>query len=173
MKKLFFIVFLQIGNIVVSQVSVDTTLVKPKSIFWSKVQFGGGIGANFGNGFSSFSVAPSALYAINPKVGLGVTTQVGYNALKNQYSSWIYGAGVFGLFNPYKELQLSVEFEQLRINTNFSGNFKSTNSWNSALFLGAGYNANGVVLGVRYNVLHNKNNLIYGDAFMPFVRVFF
>jgi hypothetical protein len=41
------------------------------------------------------------------------------------------------------------------------------------LFLGGGYRTGNVIVGMRYNILHNSNNNVYNEAFMPFVRVFF
>jgi hypothetical protein len=41
------------------------------------------------------------------------------------------------------------------------------------MYVGAGYRTNNVTLGFRYNLLFDKNIDLYGDAFMPFIRVFF
>lgn len=174
MKKNIVLFGLFMAQISFSQVKIDSTSVeKTPSKFWKKVSFGCGGGAFFGNNFSSFSISPSALYKVNTKAGIGVNTQIGYNNDKGNYSSWIYGGGIFGLYNLLPEIQLSVEVEQLRINTNFEGNFISENNWNTALFIGGGYQTGKVIIGMRYNVLHNTNNLVYNQAFMPFVRVFF
>ena len=77
--------------------------------------------------------------------------------------------------NPIPEIQLSVEIEEVNASTNFQfdGGNLSTNFWNTALYLGAGYRNGNVTIGGRYDILYNANNSIYSDAFMPFVRVYF
>jgi hypothetical protein len=79
------------------------------------------------------------------------------------------------LFNPIEELQISTELEQLRVNRTFNdalGNDKAV-FWNTALYLGAGYRNENVIMGVRYNILFKERENVYTEAFMPFVRVFF
>ena len=49
----------------------------------------------------------------------------------------------------------------------------SDNFWNTGLFLGAGYRMENVTIGARYNVLFQEDKGVYGDALMPFVRVYF
>jgi len=145
-----------------------------KSEFWSKVQFGGGLGLGFGNNSTNISVAPSAIYNFNEKVALGVGVQYSYIRQKDFYTSHLYGGSIIGLVNPIQEIQLSAELEELRVNTDFeNSNLSTDNFWNTALFLGAGYRTNNATIGIRYNVLHNDNNNIYTTAFMPFVRVYF
>lgn len=144
--------------------------------FNKNVQFGGGIGLNFGSGFTDVSISPSAIYNVNPYFALGGSLQFGYINVKNNYETFTYGGSLIGLVNPIPQIQLSAELEQLRFNTNykpFFGNLASDNFWNTALYLGAGYRSNNVTFGVRYNVLHDDNKSIYSEPFMPFVRVFF
>ena len=142
--------------------------------FWENVQFGGGIGLNFGSGYTEISVAPSAIYNFNKYVAFGLGAQYSYLKQKNYYASHLYGGSIIGLFNPIEEIQLSAELEQLRVNVNLDGsNSNSQNYWNTGLFLGAGYRTGNVTLGVRYNILFNENDNVYSDAFMPFVRVYF
>lgn len=146
----------------------------PKSEFWKKVQFGGGLGLGFGNNSTNISVAPSAIYNFNEKVALGLGVQYSYIRQKDFYTSHLYGGSIIGLVNPIQEIQLSAELEELRVNTDFdNSSFTTDNFWNTALFLGAGYRTNNATIGVRYNVLHKDNNNIYTTAFMPFVRIYF
>ncbi|AWA29020.1 hypothetical protein HYN48_02340 [Flavobacterium magnum] len=152
--------------------------------FWSHVRFGGGIGASFGNDYTNVSLAPGALYQFNQYFGLGVGLQGSFVKVDgdytdsdlNHYKSWIYGGSVLGAFNPIEELQLSAELEQVRVNSTFT--YPNTpdirdNFWNTALYLGAGYNTGDVTVGVRYNVLFDRDKSVYADPFMPFVRVYF
>ncbi|CAM3578392.1 hypothetical protein FLGE108171_04060 [Flavobacterium gelidilacus] len=145
-----------------------------KSKFWSRVQFGGGLGLAFGNNSTNISVSPSAIYNFNEKVALGAGLQYSYINQKDFYTSHLYGGSIIGLVNPIQEIQLSAELEELRVNTDFNDpSFINDNYWNTALFLGAGYRTNNATIGIRYNVLHNDRNNIYTTAFMPFLRVYF
>jgi hypothetical protein len=159
--------------------SQDSTSVQnpnpPKSLFWSKVKIGGGLGLNFGNNSTTVSIAPSAVYEFNQYVSAGVGLQGSYVSLRDSYKSYIYGGSLVGLFNPIQGLQLSAELEQLRVNTSFDSKFATplAKNWNTALFLGVGYVTNYATLGIRYNVLYKETDNVYGQAFIPFVRVYF
>lgn len=146
-------------------------------------QFGGGIGLSVGSGYTDILLAPGAIYNFNKYVAAGAGLQGSYVRAKNFYESYIYGGSLVGLFSPIEQAQLSVELEQLRVNTTYSGyrlndpNFNRTslkdNFWNTALYVGAGYRVQNVTIGVRYNVLYDKNKSVYSDAFMPFIRAYF
>lgn len=146
-------------------------------------QFGGGIGLGIGGGYTDIMLAPSAIYNFNRYVAAGVGVQGSYVRVKSDYESYMYGGSLITLFAPIEQLQLSVEVEQLRVNTRFAPYSpfypyaarvdRSDNFWNTALFLGAGYRVQNVTLGVRYNVLYDANRSVYGDAFMPFIRAYF
>jgi hypothetical protein len=151
----------------------ETIAHHSQSDFWQKVQFGGGLGLSFGSGYTNISVAPSAIYNFNEYVALGLSGQYTYVKQKNYYASHLYGSSIIALLNPIEAIQLSVELEELRVNVDLDGsNSNSQDYWNTGLFLGAGYRSGNVTIGARYNVLNDTNN-IYGNAFMPFVRVYF
>ncbi len=157
----------------------QTTTPKPTCDFWKKVQFGGGLGLGFGSDFTNISIAPNAIYNVNKYVGLGLGVQYSYLKQKNVYTSNMYGASIIGLINPIEQIQLSVEVEQLRVNTTSNvallgaNIFPKNDFWNTGLFLGAGYRTGNVTIGAKYNVLFDKDKGVYGDAFMPFVRILF
>ena len=137
-----------------------------------RVHYGGSLGLSIGNGFTNIVVAPSVIYDVNDYFSAGVGLQGSYVNFKNNFESYIYGASLIGLVNPIDEIQLSAELEQLRVNTTFNDNYKD-NFWNTALFLGVGYQTNHVTIGVRYNVLFDAKKSVYNEAFMPFLRVYF
>ena len=150
--------------------------VPPKSDFWKHVQFGGGFGVSVGSGFTDVTVAPSAIYNLNHYVSIGAGLQGSIVSQKDFYSSAIYGLNVITLFNPVEELQISLEVEQVRVNNTFRNPTKGTlkdNFWNTGLFIGAGYRMENVTVGMRYNLLFNKDKNVYSDALMPFIRVYF
>ncbi len=142
--------------------------------FWSNVRFGGSVGLAFGNGYFNGALSPSAVYDFNRVLSAGVTLSGAY-AKQNTFSATSLGGSIISLIRPIKEIQLSMEYEQLNINRRFEmegGNLRDQ-YWVPALFLGIGYNTGPVVTGVRYNVLHDSNRSFYNQAFMPFVSVYF
>jgi len=148
---------------------------KTKSDFWRHVQFGGGLGLGFGNGFADVMVAPSAIYNFNQYISAGAGIQYNYVKQRDFYSANMYGGSLIALLNPINELQISAELEQLRVNRSFENALVTDKQdfWNTALFVGVGYRSENVTFGVRYNVLHRERANIYAEAFMPFVRIFF
>ena len=153
----------------------ENTQIKTKSDFWKHVQFGGGLGLGFGNGYADIMVAPSAIYNFNSYFSAGLGAQYNYVKQRNFYSANMYGGSLIALFHPIEELQISSELEQLRVNRTFEDSFGSEKQdfWNTALFLGAGYRNQNLTIGIRYNVLHKDRDNIYAEAFMPFVRIYF
>lgn len=148
-----------------------------RSPFWSNVQFGGGLGLSFGNGYTDISVAPSAIYNVNPYLALGLGLQASYVSSKNYYDSGIYGASFLTYINPIPQIQLSINLNESYVNNHYEAyngyNGYTDNFWNTALFLGAGYRTGNVTVGLAYNVLFDENDNVYGDALMPFVRAYF
>lgn len=154
----------------------EAPIPKEKNHFWSKVQVGGGLAVGFGSGYANVAIAPSAIYNVNEQFALGAGLQYSYLKQRDYYNSHLYGASVIGLFNPIEQIQLSLEVEELRANVTaepayFNG--VSDNFWNTGLFLGVGYRANNVTVGARYNLLFQEDKGVYGDALMPFIRVYF
>ncbi len=168
----FSITFLLFSDNMIAQVKKE---YQPSATnFWDKVQFGGGVGLNFGSGYTDISISPSAIYNINPVVAVGTSILFGY-VNTDAYNSVYYGGSVIGLVNPIQQLQLSAELEQTRFNTDYEwiGAEISEKYWNTALYLGAGFRTKNVTLGIRYDVLYDKNKSIYAEPYMPFVRLYF
>ncbi|WP_246277466.1 alpha-ketoglutarate decarboxylase [Winogradskyella ursingii] len=144
--------------------------------FWDNVQFGGGIGLNFGDGFFSGTLAPNAIYRFNPYVATGIGLNFTYSSQRDVFNSTVFGGSVLGLFNPIREIQLSTEFEQLHVSRNFDEQFATNlddNYWYPAIFLGVGYTSRNVTVGIRYDILYDEDRSIYTDPWMPFVRFYF
>ena len=167
-KVLLSLFFLFIGYTCFAQTQ------QTKSDFWNRVRFGGGIGLNFSNGGFNGSIAPSAIYQFNEVFAAGLGANVNFYKFNNQ-KFWAYGPSAIVLANPIPQIQLSGEFEQLRVNFSqqlVGGNFES-DYWSPALFIGAGYTTSFATIGIRYNVLHSNKDSIYLNAWVPFVRVYF
>ena len=160
----------------VSFYAQQTPMPKAKTgEFWEHVRFGGGLGLSIGNDYTDVTVAPSAIYNFNEHFAFGTGLQYSRLKQKNYYSSNVYGGNLIGLYNPIEEIQFSLELEEVNVNnqyTDLGGTLKES-FWNTGLFVGAGYQEGNVTIGARYNVLFNKDKNVYGDAFMPFVRVYF
>ena len=143
-----------------------------KSDFWRHVSFGGGIGANVGSGFTDIGLSPGAIYNFNDYVAAGVGLSGSYSRLKGEYESYVYGGSLIGLFNPIPELQVSLEPELLRVNTDFRY-LRDDNFFVPNLFTGIGYRVENVAVGIRYNVLYRESRSAYSDPWMPFIRAYF
>lgn len=145
-----------------------------KSDFWNKVRFGGGIGLGFTNGSFNGSVSPSAIYQFNNQFSAGTSLNFNYAKFRND-RLLAYGGSVLSLYNPIPFIQLSAEFEQLRVNRSFDNGTIALdrNYWSPAFFLGAGYTDRNFTVGIRYDLLFDEVDSIYANAWLPFVRVYF
>lgn len=154
----------------------ESSNYSPIKEFFRDVQFGGDIGFAVGNNGNSIIIAPKAVKPINQYIRAGLGANYGYHSFGTHNNTSVYGGSAIVLANPIPEIQVSAEFEQLRVNqqyTNENNSLKKYNFWNTALFLGAGYNMGNLVMGIRYNVLHRKDADIYTQAWSPFIQVFF
>ncbi len=168
---------LKLIPVIICFLSVSVNDIQAQSIrsnFWDKVQYGGGLGINFGNDYFAMNVAPSAIYNFNDYFAMG--PGLSYSYVKNgNFKTSITGGSVIALFNPLPQIQLSAEIEELYVNQKqeFSTETYQRDFWNTALFLGAGFRSGFTTIGVRYNVLFDDTNAIYPSAVQPFIRFYF
>jgi hypothetical protein len=148
--------------------------LSPQSDFWQKVRYGGGLGLGFGSNTFNASIAPSAIYQATGHFGAGLGLSFNYAKFRESRFT-AYGASLLTLFNPIAVIQLSAEWEQLRVNRKLDTalGIVEDNYWSPALFLGAGYGNRNFVAGIRYDVLYDAGKSIYSNAWMPFIRVYF
>ncbi len=171
-----FLLLLVLSGISQTVLSQENQLPRAKTDgFWDHVQFGGGFGLAIGNGYTDITIAPSAIYNFNEYFALGTGLQYSRLKQKNFYSSNVVGGSMIGLFNPIEEIQLSLEVEQVHVNTSYDDLYDNVKRsfWNTGLYVGGGYRADNVTIGARFNLLFDKDKDLYGDAFMPFIRVYF
>ncbi len=142
--------------------------------FGNKVRYGGGIGLGFGRDSFNAQLAPSALYQVNSYFATGLGLNFNYARFGDARLT-AYGGSILTLFNPLTPVQLSAEFEQLRVHRNFGTGLPGDKDtyWLPALFAGLGYSSGNVTIGIRYDLLYNENKSIYADPWMPFVRFYF
>lgn len=163
-------------TIIFISTSLSTSIAQQDSNkFWNNVRYGGGIGLGFGNGFFSGSITPSAIYQFNQVFAMGLGLNGTYNSRKDYYKSYIVGGSILGLVNPIPSIQLSAEFEELNISRTWDDYYEidKENYWYPALFFGIGYSTNNVTMGIRYDVLYDRNKSIYAEPWIPFVRFYF
>jgi len=145
------------------------------SAFWDHVRFGGGIGFSFRGSDFSGTISPSALYDVNQKFSLGIGLSASVYNRKNYSKSTVLGGSLIAFFNPIRELQLSAEFEELHVDRKYEGvnTPEDRKYWYPALFLGAGYRTGNLTFGMRYDLLYDRQESIYSEAWIPFIRFYF
>lgn len=141
--------------------------------FWERVDFGGGIGLNFGNRVFNIALSPAAIYRASDQYAVGTGLTFSYSKF-DEAELTAYGVSILNYFNPIPQIQLSAEFDQLRINRNFENILNADdNYWLPALHLGIGYGSRYFVAGIRYDVLFDDGRSIYADPWTPFIRIYF
>lgn len=177
MSNLFFSIYKKVGFVfLIALFSFQfSSAQNQKSDFWDHMAYGGSIGLNFGDGFFSGTLAPSAIYQFDRQFALGLGLNFTYNSQKNFYDSTVLGGSIIGLYNVIPQIQISAEFEQLNIDRNYDARLglNNENYWLPALYLGAGFRSGNVSFGIRYDVLYDENRSIYADPWAPFVRFYF
>ncbi len=149
---------------------IDSTSQKPK-----RLKFGVGFGLNFIGG-TNISLAPNITYKVSNKVGIGVGIQGSYSAIKDLQNTTTIGGNVLGLYSPVKQITTLIEFAELHVSTNTDTTEGEINEtyWDSALFLGAGYNiTDKISIGAKYNVLYKEDESVYTSPVIPFVNISF
>lgn len=168
MKKLLITTFIFLNFVALAQENKDNG--KEKSKFWENVHFGGGIQLGLGSGYTTIGVSPSAIYSFNDHWSAGVGTSYTFSKISNSHYH-IFGGSAMVFYQPIKEIQLHTEFENLWVNTN---NVSLSDYSVPAWYIGAGYSIgrNGSV-GLRYDLLWNKEKSVYNNALSPYFKIYF
>lgn len=172
-KSFFFCLFFGFVPLLVSCQNQNSTVKQP-SEFWRKVQFGGGFGLSFSNGYTEIGLAPSGIYNFNEMIALGAGFQVSYASSSGYYTSFLYGLNSVLLFNPLPQIQLSLGLSESRVNYDYNeygyDNY-TENYWDTGLTIGAGYRAGNITVGIGYNLI--QNDRYNSNPVVPFVRAYF
>ncbi len=167
LKRLITVIILTQTLFVWSQKEKDSTQVE------RKVFFGGSLQLGVGNSYTTFGLSPSAIYEFSDKVAAGIGASYTYsnNKLYNlKYN--IYGLSALALYNPMEQVQLSTEFEEMYINIHSDTPIDSY--WLPAWYWGVAYSmGHRAAVGIRYDVLYDKDKSIYDSAWTPFIRIYF
>lgn len=170
---LSFILLLSVNFMDLNAQNKQADSTRSKSSFFEDVDFGGGIQLSFGNGYTAVGLSPSAVYGFSDQwaAGIGVSyLYVNDNLYNFDYN--IYGGSSLVMFNPIEELQLNTEFEMLHVNQKNSD--QNNQYWVPAWYVGAGYaiSKRGTI-GLRYDILFDKDKSVYRDALTPYVKFYF
>ena len=142
--------------------------------FWDNVRYGGNINIGFGNDLFSAGIAPSILYDFNAVFSAGLGPSLTYTTADN-FELLAVATREFVFIRPLEILRLSVEAEQYFVH--FEREFNNTRITEDytypALFLGLGYTTGPLTAGLRYDVLYDDEQSIYGSALLPFISVYF
>ncbi len=138
-----------------------------------KLKLGLGFGLNFVGG-TSLSLSPNLTYKINDKMAAGAGLLFNYNAVKNLQTTTTVGANVLYFYTPIEKLITTAEFAEMYVNRDLKFSGIKDNFWDTALFVGAGYQITPKIsAGAKYNLLYNKNKSVYSSPFVPFVNISF
>jgi long-subunit fatty acid transport protein len=170
---LSFVLLLSVNFIDIHAQNEQADSTRSKSSFFEDVDFGGGIQLSFGNGYTAVGVSPSAVYGFSDQWAAGISVSYLYvndNLYNFDYN--IYGGSSLVMFNPIEELQLNTEFEMLHVNQKNSD--QNNQYWVPAWYVGAGYaiSKRGTI-GLRYDILFDKDKSVYRDALTPYVKFYF
>lgn len=139
------------------------------------IQFGGNFNIGLGNNYSSFAIAPSAIYNFSENFSAGLSFKYVYlkNTSSIQRATNIIGGSALALYRPMNSFQLSLEYEQLNLNETYA-TLTNTSLWQPALYIGMEYVKGRFAMGLRYDVLFNEDeNEIYSSALSPVFRIYF
>lgn len=179
MNRLFFTVAMSIGVFVCSETAISQTteiaVIDSTSKKDNRLKFGCGFGLSFIGG-TNISLAPNLIYAVSNKVSLGGGIQGSYSAIKDLQNTTTFGANLISEYRPIKQLTTLLEFAELKVSTKTETDTGkiTDNYWDSALFVGLGWNINEKIsIGAKYNLLYKEDESVYTSPILPFVNITF
>ncbi|SFZ90590.1 hypothetical protein SAMN05428642_1011025 [Flaviramulus basaltis] len=152
--------------------TIDTDSIAKED---KRLKFGCGFGLSFVGG-TNVNLSPNLTYKVSDKVSFGGGLQGSYSSIKNYQNTTTFGANLLGIYNPINKISTLLEFAELRVSTETETPQSKTkhNYWDSALFVGAGFNITSkILIGAKYNVLYDENESVYTSAIIPFVNITF
>jgi hypothetical protein len=179
MKKLIINVSICVAFLFLSQRAFTQTtsisVIDSTASTAPRLTFGCGFGLNFLGG-TNITLSPNLMYAVSDKFSLGAGIQGSYISIKDVQTTTTIGLNVVGEYNLSKKLTTLVEFAELKVHTKqetLAGDIKN-DFWESALFVGAGYNINDKIsLGAKFNLLYDEDESVYASPIIPFVNITF
>lgn len=178
MKKLFLVFVLGFFFLKVQKTFAQTQIDSLKTVEnplnnEKNLKFGLGFGLNFVGG-TSVSLSPNLTYRINDKMYAGAGLLLNYNAVKNLQTTTTIGANAIFNYYPIAKLLTMAEFAEMNVNRNNKVAAMKDQFWDSALFVGVGYQITPKIsVGGKYNLLYDKDKSVYSSPFVPFVNISF
>ncbi|MBN4082912.1 alpha-ketoglutarate decarboxylase [bacterium AH-315-A23] len=170
-KNLIFLALLSLIHL--NLLGQNSELDKPQ--FFDHVRYGGGANIGMGSSYSTFSLSPSVIYDFSKAFSAGFSVTYVYVKNKSTINATtnLYGGSILALYTPINYIQLSSEFENLKINQRLIYG-DGIPQWQTALYIGLEYVTGKIAMGLRYDVLYDKTtNIIYSSALSPVFRVYF
>lgn len=178
MKKYFlgfsFFMLFSATSIASAQIQMDSIKTVENPVEPAKnLNFGLGFGLNFVGG-TSISLAPNLTYKLTDQFAIGAGLLFNYTAIKDLQKTTTIGANILGNYYPIPKLLTTIEFTEMHVNRDMIISNIKDNFWDSALFVGAGYQITPKIsVGGKYNLLYNKDKSVYSSPFVPFVNISF
>ncbi|MGB5370062.1 MAG: hypothetical protein WBN18_06495 [Flavobacteriaceae bacterium] len=155
--------------------ATDVMVVDSVANEQSRLKFGFGFGLNFVGG-TNISIAPNLIYGVSEKVSLGGGIQGSYASIKDLQNTTTFGFNIIGQYSPVRKLTTLLEFTELRVSTKTETptGTDTEKYWDSALFVGAGFNiTDNIAIGAKYNLLYDEDESVYTSPIIPFVNITF
>lgn len=162
------------GNKISAQVQMDSIKAVENPVEPAKkLNFGLGFGLNFVGG-TSISFSPNLTYNLNDKFSVGAGLLFNYTGIKDLQKTTTIGANILGSYYAIPKLLTTIEFAEMHVNRNMLITDTKDEFWDSALFVGAGYQITPKFsVGGKFNVLYDKEKSVYSSPFVPFVNISF
>lgn len=105
---------------------------------------------------------------------MGAGLLFNYTGIKDLQKTTTIGANILGSYYAIPKLLTTIEFAEMHVNRNMLINDTKDEFWDSALFVGAGYQITPKIsVGGKFNVLYDKEKSVYSSPFVPFVNISF
>jgi hypothetical protein len=177
---LFGVIMLLPQDLTAQDDTVKSLPVKKNHDILDRIDFGGYLGATFGN-IIYIEVSPLASYRITPKfhAGLGLTYMYySENGPYGHYSSSSYGGSIFARYFVWRDLFVHVEYAPLYRPNFIPPPYPTSNihdsQWAQDVLIGGGYRQwVGDKAFMSIMLLWNINETVYSPYINPIIRIGF
>ncbi len=174
MKKFVFLFVFSCCAALSAQTQIDSLQTVQNPVMPEKrLNFGLGFGLNFVGG-TSISLSPNLTYQINEKMHAGAGLLFNYTGIKDLQTTTTAGLNLLYFYRPIEKLLTTAELAPMYVSRNLKYAGIKENFWDTALFVGAGYQLSPrISAGAKYNLLYRKEKSVYSSPFVPFVNITF
>lgn len=140
------------------------------SSFFKKLRFGGEFGLSFGSNSKSITALPTVVYDFDEEFSLGLGAGYTYSK-RNDFESNVLSHNIIALYRPIKTIEFSADLQQLYVKRK-QGTISENYNY-PALNIGVSYRTGAVSLGLKYDVLYNKDKSVFSSPISPVLRILF